>query len=115
MVFAFGAVWLWLGDAPFKSFWPTIRSTVSRAPVCEKGAGYRNIRLFPASTTYRLPCLSTAMASGAARPVVKSEPGPFEAVEKKSRCPITLSAKSPLVKALAFFHARMRLLPVSAT
>src|SRR6185312_3366884 len=73
------------------------------------------MRLFAVSRTYRFPAASTATLEGSVSPADKSRPGPCTAFEKKSRCPITLSAWFPLVRLPGLRHARTRLLAVSAT
>ena len=73
------------------------------------------MRLLPASATQRLPLLSTATAVGALNPVLRAVPGPWANVEYMSLCPITLFAKSPLVRPDEFCQPSTRLLNVSAT
>src|SRR5579872_886084 len=80
------------------------------------GLGKRRIRLFPESTTYRLPDLSTANPAGPVKPVENApRPGPCGNVLNRSFWPMTLSAGAPSASAKAFFQARTRLLPESLT
>ena len=93
-------------------------STQGRLPHPANGCGEFQHTIVPPSATYRLWLLSTATLTGSASECVVLDvlpPPSFAALLKKSGCPITRSAASPLVNVATLFHPSTRLLNESAT
>src|SRR5579864_6112787 len=101
-----------------KSVWPITMSGVMRPPWLT-GRGYRRTRLLPESATQRLPAPSNTIPCGKASEVLEGLAEPCVSTlgppDRRSDCPITRSAGSPLRKPTASLQTNTRWLLVSET